>query len=496
MSTTRRIAVNAASNWANMLVTAAAGLFVVPFMLSAVGREAYGVWALLSVGLSYPLILERAFALSVTHFVAAHKGDSETSNAYVSASVRTMGVIALVTVGAAAAFAPFVDDVFAAVTPDLAAEASQTCLLVGVTFALMMIQSSFSGTLKGLQLFTWSNAVTIVTTIGRTVGIILALDSDASIVTIQRIYVIAAVTGAVMMFLAARRAMPSMRIDLFSGTGTAGSELWRMTMHAMARSGSKMVMFNTAALLVGWRGSGRDVALYDLAFKIPTFLNTLLAGAQNVFLPVFSKLHAEGGRTAIHGTLLAGNRVHVLLTSATAVSLTVAAPDLLTVWLGDAPEADLVALMRLLVLVMVPSGLFGVWLPALVAIDRLRALSIASIAAAVVAIGAGAALIVGGAEPAFAPAYAMAAVMTVYRGLWLPWYGVSRSGLELSRYSRACLVPGILALAASAAYVVVAAGWPLGVSPAGIPLAAGHVTVVILLHGAAWLIVRRRRWSS
>nr|MBC8423100.1 hypothetical protein [bacterium] len=69
----RRLALNAGSNWANLLVTTLITLALIPFMLDRLGVDAYGVWALLAFGLAYPVILERAFANAVVRFVAYHR---------------------------------------------------------------------------------------------------------------------------------------------------------------------------------------------------------------------------------------------------------------------------------------------------------------------------------------------------------------------------------------------------------------------------------------
>ena len=84
MSLHKRIIMNACSNWATMLVTAVVGLILVPIMLSGLGKAGFGVWALFAYGLSYPIILEMAFALAINRFVAFHRNDISELNRYLS----------------------------------------------------------------------------------------------------------------------------------------------------------------------------------------------------------------------------------------------------------------------------------------------------------------------------------------------------------------------------------------------------------------------------
>jgi len=80
---------NAGSNWASMVVAAAVGLVLVPIILRVIGVAGFGVWALLSTGLRYPMILERSFSLSINRFVAFYRDDENQLNRFVSASFVT-----------------------------------------------------------------------------------------------------------------------------------------------------------------------------------------------------------------------------------------------------------------------------------------------------------------------------------------------------------------------------------------------------------------------
>ena len=98
MSLRKRIIVNAGSNWASMFVTAAVVLVFVRIIPHNLGWASYGVWALLSTGLRYPMILERAFSLSINRFVALYRDDCDQLNRFVSASFVILLALAVLTV--------------------------------------------------------------------------------------------------------------------------------------------------------------------------------------------------------------------------------------------------------------------------------------------------------------------------------------------------------------------------------------------------------------
>jgi len=98
---------NAGSNWVGMLVAAAVGLVLFRTIRHNLGAS-FGVWALLSTGLRYPMILEQAFSLSTNRFVAFYRDNTEQMNRFVSASFGILMGLAILTVAAAVLLSFFV----------------------------------------------------------------------------------------------------------------------------------------------------------------------------------------------------------------------------------------------------------------------------------------------------------------------------------------------------------------------------------------------------
>ena len=293
MSLRKRIIMNAGSNWAGMLVAAAVGIVLFRIIRHNLGAS-FGVWALLSTGLRYPIILERAFSLSTNRFVAFYRENTEQMNRFVSASFSILTGLALVTIAAAIILSFFLSDIFKAITPESAGEAQITCILVGVTLALRILNATFGGTLRGYQLHTRSNAVAIVSNLLRMVLTLGILALWKSMIAVQLAFVTAAAVSVLLMFSVARRSIKGLKIVISKIGKNTIRELFRHTGHATARSGSMVFMFSTLVLVVGKVGSAEDVEVYAIASLIPSFIRGFLAGTQNVFLPVITSLNAGG----------------------------------------------------------------------------------------------------------------------------------------------------------------------------------------------------------
>ena len=459
MSLRKRIIVNAGSNWASMFVTAAVVLVFVRIIPHNLGWARYGVWALLSTGLRYPMILERAFSLSTNRFVAFYRDDSDRLNRFVSASFVILLALAVLTVAAAVLLSFVIADIFTAITDQLADDAQITCILVGVTLAFKMLEGAFSGALRGYQYHTRSNAVVIIANLLRAILTVGVLIVWKSMIAVQLAFGTAAATSLLLTFLVARKSIPGLRIDVFKVQRKTIRELFRFTGHATARSGSMIFMFSTLALLVGRVGNAEDVAVYDIASRIPSFVRGLLAGAQNVFLPAVTNLHANRQVEKIKAVLKKGAHISSVLTCALLILLFVFTKEILVLLLtGEMFLPKMVLVMRLLIVSAIPRGLFGIWLPSLVGIGHLRGLTVAAMTAAASAIVLVLILLQGFVDDIpMAPAIAVVVALWAYMGLWLPLYGLYKLGIRPYEYLRESLLTPL-----TAALVSIAALWALG----------------------------------
>ena len=448
---------NAGSNWANTMISAAVGLLLAPIMLGKLGDTAYGVWALLAYGLSYPIILDSSFVLSLNRFVAYYQNDPKEVNRFVSASFVILTALAVLTVTLAILLSFVISRIFAAIPEGLEGDAQTTCILVGVTLALKMLVSSFSGALQGYQNYTCYNAVVITGNILRAILVVALLMFWKSIVVVQLGFMIAAGTSALLMFFVARKTIPGLKVDVRQVTKGTLRELLKYTVHSLARSGSLIAMYNTMTLLVGWAGTAADVTVYTIACKIPIFVRGLLSGAQNVFLPAVANLYSNGQLNKVKTAAKKGTQISCVLICACCILLFVFTKEILIFWLRRPVSIEMVQVMRLLLVSIVPMGIFGIWMPVLVGMGHLRWPTIMAITLALSAIFLELIFLLQGIGTiAMAPAIAQVIMLWICRGLWLPTYGLYKSGIHPYEYFKDSLFEPM-----TATLVSIAALWIL-----------------------------------
>ena len=503
MSLRKRIIMNAGSNWAGMLVAAAVGLVLFRTIRHNLGAS-FGVWALLSTGLRYPMILERAFSLSTNRFVAFYRDNTEQMNRFVSASFGILIGLAFLTVAAAVLLSFFVSDIFTAITSESAREAQITCILVGVTLALRIVGATFGGALRGYQYHTRSNAVAVIANLLRMVLTLGILALWKSMIAVQLAFVTAAAVSVLLMFSVAQKSIEGFRIVVSKIGKNTIRELFRHTGHATARSGSMVFMFSTLVLIAGKVGSAEDVEVYAIASLIPSFIRGLLAGTQNVFLPVITSLSAGGQTERVKAVIKKGTHISSALACALLILLFVFTREVLAIWFEDAVPSATVLVMRVLIISVVSRGFFGIWLPSLVGIGHLRGLTIAAITTAVSAIIIELILLQGFVSVPMAPSIALVVVLCVYMGLWLPFYGLRKLEIHPYEYLKDSLSQPLAASLVSIAALWVLSrilprgtiGWPAMLILAAVVVTASFTAISLRKETADLIVAVRKKCES
>ena len=462
-SLSKKLAVNISSNWLSMLCSGIIELITVPVALHALGMTGYGVWALLAFGLSYLTILEAAFALTVNRFSAYYKDDHAERNRHISVSFFGLTGFAILGMAAGLAVSGYIPRLFPSIPPEFAAQAKVTFILVVYTLAAKMVESTFSGVLTGNLCHARANIVRISASFLRLVLMVVGLKYWPTIISVQVAFAVAVTLQAILMYFVMKKSVPGIVLSLGLVTLASAKKFTSYVIHSITRSGSRVFMETTLVLMVGVYGKASDVAIYNVASRLPGLLQSLLACVQNVFLPVATTFAAKGQIQGLHSVVRRGTAFCAALTGITAIWLYAFAQPLLSFWLRKAPSADEIAVMRVVLLALISGGIFELWLPVLVAMGRLKWLSISAIAASVAGLALNYLLLRYRLVPmAIAPAIALLTVWILKTGIWLPLYGTYE--LKLGRWD---YFSGSLGLPVLAALVAIPLAWLTKFLPVG-----------------------------
>ncbi len=502
MSLRKRIIMNAGSNWVGMFVNAAIGFFLVRIIWRSLGPEGFGVWALLSTGLRYPMIFESAFSLSTNRFVAFYRNDSNQMNRFISASFIILLGFAVLTVIIIALLSFYVSRIFTAIPYELATEAQATCILVGITLALKMIEATFSGALRGYQRDTRVNFVIITSNTFRAILTVLMLLAWKSIIAVQLAFMISAATSLLLMITICRISVEGIKISFSNIEKNVIRELFKYSGHAVGRSGSMIFMYTTLSLLIGRVGTARDIAVYEVGMRISGLLRSLLAGAQNVFLPVITSLFAAGQIEKMKAVIRKSTHISCVMTFVPLILLFIYTREILVLWLKDDIFPEMILVLRVLIISEASRGFFGIWIPSLVGMGHLRWLTIAAITTVVIAITMELILFYSSVLIPLAAAIALVIALWTYMGFWLPAYGLYKTKISPIEYFRNSLLGPISAAIISIAvlwflnHTISGIHWLLMFAASGIIILLIFIAISLRSEAAEFLVILKRRFGK
>lgn len=327
-------------NYSAPLISSLAGLVLVPIMLSALGSETYGLWiaalavaglvGVVNLGLSWSVT--RAVAMRPEALPPNERMRIVNSLATVYLVVGMAGALLIAVVGLGLSDRLHLTGHTVGIAPTVFA-------LVAVAFIGDQIVAFASAVFVGLRRFDVLNAIAIVTSLGRLVGIVVLLAAGAGLVAIVAWQVVVSALTATVARLVLKKLAPEYRVR------PARVPLALLRPHlgfgvtsvlATAASG---LFFQTASLLIGLVRGSIALTAYTVGQKFPLAVSAMLWQVAVVAFPVAVRGTHAKDTTDLRRTLTVGTRWVVVLTIPICIELAILAPNLLHSWLGHVPGA-------------------------------------------------------------------------------------------------------------------------------------------------------------
>ncbi|WP_377640282.1 lipopolysaccharide biosynthesis protein [Oryzobacter terrae] len=343
-----RIVRNTLSNAVGRVVSLALSFVLTPFILDALGETAFGVWVLAQVVVGYGTLLDLGIGAALVRHVAdlRARGESHEAALVAGTSTRTytgLAVLAAVLGGGLAVLAP---EVLGTGSLD-PTTVTWVFLLVTLGFAVNLAGTPAIASLRGLQRYDLSNAVTVAGALANAALTVLVLVLDGGVVALVAVAVPVAVATQVAAVVMLRR--EDRRHALRWSPASWG------VARTLTRSGSSIVVAQVAGLLqkrsselvVAGALSAAAVTPFSLARRLGELPNLLSDQFVKVLLPVASELNATGSRGDLRRLYLTSTRVTLALVVPFGLVTAFLAADLLEAWVGAAyrDQAPLVVVL-------------------------------------------------------------------------------------------------------------------------------------------------------
>ncbi len=343
MRTSSRVLLNTATSWAARVVTGAVSVLLVPFLLTMLGREGYGLIALIGVIVSVAGVADLGVRAAMSRQLAEQvaRGDRQRFNELISSGAFFYVGVGLACAAACAILAPMLNDVFR-VPEGLRAEGLFLIRWYGAAAILLsFVLPIYEAVLTSNQRFDLSNNIATVMGLVRAgcVFVVLYLTNSGLYGWVAAM-MIPTVLHPLVSRHYARRVWPDLRIRYECVRREAFGSLFSLGGRLLLLRLTGLLSVHADPLVLTTILGPAAVALYRPATALSTMFHPLVESLADQLHPLATSLHTADRVADLQAVLLRGTRYTMLMAVPVCVILGVFAHPITTVWLADTLGRD------------------------------------------------------------------------------------------------------------------------------------------------------------
>jgi O-antigen/teichoic acid export membrane protein len=320
-------------SWTGVASNLALGVLLSPYMISSLGSEAYGLWALVFSLVEYFWILDAGLRSAVVNFVARDlewKAD-DSIRATMTTAFAVYSVVCLIALAGTALLSLWLPEWFH-VSPAHKENFRSLVLLIGIAWALSCLSLPWRAALEAHQLFPVVNRIWIGSQLFRVTGSFAVLYAGQGLVALGWISFCSQILVALASVAAFRRAQPSLTISFALANRARLTEMSRYGAHTMLSTIAQMGIRQGPPVLIGAQLPAAFVGYFSIPSRLMEYLVDAISRVGSIANPNAAALAARGEFAAIarQGVLL--NRYCFSLFLPMGIFLLVLGKELLQVW--------------------------------------------------------------------------------------------------------------------------------------------------------------------
>lgn len=278
----RHYSLNVLAGAVSNLTSAALGLITIPFLVSQLGTESYGVWALVVLIVSYITLMDFGVIIATGRQMAASRalkdqdGVDRTmiSALTICAGVALVGVLISVLVAAG-------PQLIFNIPPHILGPAREAIIISGVGVGIYFLYAPLNCLLWAHERLDIAGAIEVVVQATRAAAIFSLVRGDSSIALLSLITLGGHLLAGALLLLACRTAIPGFRIPLRLVPWHELRQLFAQGLSFFAVSATRTLPGLAALTAIGNQLSPTEVTAYSVARQLITYAQGLMmAGSQ------------------------------------------------------------------------------------------------------------------------------------------------------------------------------------------------------------------------
>jgi O-antigen/teichoic acid export membrane protein len=313
----------------------AAGFYLMPFVIHAIGDRWYGMWVLVATIMGYYGYFDFGLSIAAQRFIASAIGrkNADELNRLITTMLAVFVVIGLL--------ALLITLLIALVTPWFIADESEVRIfrivlfILGVNTALTFSAAAFNGVLTGYLRYDISSVIHLTRLLLRTGLIIYFIGAGYSIIALATITLVADSGSNIVKVLVARKMFPDWKIGKRFYSKGSLAELFAYGGKTFVTQIADMMRFHLDHVVVAAFISLSAVTLFNIAATLVYYFRRLLEALLSVLIPVYARLLAEEDRKGIAQTYYFTSKLAVAISILVGGAAVIFGEKFLVLWMGE-----------------------------------------------------------------------------------------------------------------------------------------------------------------
>ena len=350
-------------------------IFLTPYIISHIGIERFGVWAIVGVVTGYFGLLDFGIGMSFVKYIAEFHAKREPGRIshIINTGFTLYFILALV--GVVLTFLlknPILS--FLNIPPNLRYEAG-IVLLAGVAlFGSANAVSPFAAVQGGLQRMDISNKIAIAMSAVNIAGTVFFISHGYGLIGLMANNVIVFAAMTVINIFAAYRLLPKLNFKFFCFDPATFMRLLKFGYNMQIAKVSGMIASQTDKILITCFLSVGLVTFYQLGGSIVYYAASLVAILTSALMPAFSEIEAMGERTRLIEAYVRSMRYISFFIVPIFIYLAFSARQVIFIWMGPG-YVQSAAIIQILAAAFLVNTIAQVPASVCLAIDRPQVMS-------------------------------------------------------------------------------------------------------------------------
>jgi len=339
---------NTILNFAGRVWVLLINLLLVPYIVSHLGVERFGIWTLIMVLIGYATALDLGAGAAFVKHIAEYdsRGEVPVINEIVTTGFIFYLVLATIITGAVFILGDVFLDWFH-IPPTLREEARFLLLLGAAIFTFSNVFSTFQAVVMGLQRMDVKNVIVILVSVPEVVGTVVVLELGYGLRGLMINEAIIAILTAGAFTLAAFRVFPNLRLVPHLCRLTRLRQLLRFGVNVQISQLAELASSQADKLLLGLFLGASMVTYYELGTRVVLTAKRLSWVWISAVMPAASEIDARQDHHLLNLLYFRGSKYLSLATIPMFLFLIISAQWILQVWLGPGYELSAMVMQAL-----------------------------------------------------------------------------------------------------------------------------------------------------